>query len=357
MNRTKSLLFAILPAVLLVFCLCPPALARDGGEALTLQQMEEILAQREASDEEAFARKQAWDIAFLEDSLALTKSEVENLTAQKGLSDEKHNLLQQKLEESLAELQADASVSDADKIARIIETVFFLRCLDFRDALAYDFAPFMADTEEPSLQYFIGKSLFEKKWAQRSRERSAASLGLTMEVEITNIAQKENGADVTANVTERERYANGNLGVSVYRYQIAMSRQAGEWRIASMRSDDSQEAHYLQRGEPFDVEAELAARLNPRPLDPETVALNQATEKRRQEYLQMQKEREARAGNRTYNRTEAGAFARPHAFLYCPYCTPMPQEYQNFTMQGVRQRTEPCRSLCSLMRPPFGQEG
>ena len=188
----------------------------------------------------------------LQSYLDLDKEDMAALYNVEGLSSDKHDLLQENLEDEFAAL-ANSDLTEEEKLIRIVEILFKLKEMNKVDERRYDFDFLIADKQNlmPGLQFFLdftelgrnADSPFSEKYTYVVRP-------FVTEVQILG-----DSAKVFAKVEELFLYEVGWPGSSQINYEIDFVKINNNWFIAEIRSSVEIESNYVDNNIRLDVEA------------------------------------------------------------------------------------------------------
>ena len=375
-NRTSFFLLLVLVLLLVLGCAVPGSAAeetailqetaapaenaqtQEGQQDAIQRQQEELEMQRKMQQQELerqrkiqqedrirsaqFQQAREEYLALWEDLLAPSQNDRVRLQSNSGLTAAKHQLLQETLPQYLREIEEDQSLTEEEKVARILHTLFQTEKLDYYDQQDTDLRIFFVATEpmDPGSQYFLDWAALSKGRLQIEKEK-----GQLVRTEVNYVEVQEvncEGTEATAHAMVKEMAADpdGTIGGHVHVYEIQLQKTEAGWKISYMRSDDPQERHFLEAGKRLNVAERLEKLRNPPPLSEEAQRLNAETEKKYQAYLEelerrKQAEEEETANNqsyrdyayRTYDRNKAAEFAIEYDSSPCT-------DYFNFNSSG-----------------------
>ena len=190
----------------------------------------------------------------LQTYLNLDNEDVDALYNKEGLSSEKHDLLQENLENEFAALAnsgGEMGLTEEEKLIRTVEILFKLQEMNLFDERGYDFDFLIADKQNlmPGLQFFLDYSELRRPIEGFQRHTRV------VRPFVTDVQIMGDVAKVLTTVYEIVFYDDWpESGGSTPNYEIDFVMSGGNWFISEIRSDNEREAYHVDNNTRLDVE-------------------------------------------------------------------------------------------------------
>ncbi|NYB73220.1 amidase domain-containing protein [Sedimentibacter hydroxybenzoicus DSM 7310] len=174
-------------------------------------------------------------------------------------------------------------IDESNKIETVINNLFWIKELNYRDNDDYDFEFFMTNPGDlsDSQLYFIDSIKLEKRLEnERMKEPEYINKNDKYKIFVTIDEININGSNATAEVTADNinLYPDETIGISLINHTIKLTNIDGKWLIDDIRDNSLKESYYLDNKIEINVEEtvnDLKKPLSKEKLDENQSALKQ----------------------------------------------------------------------------------